>query len=40
MTVVVDTSALYALLDEDDVNHLEAVRGWTNLLARESPVRL
>ena len=37
MTVVVDTSALYALLDEDDVNHIEAVRGWTRLLARESP---
>ena len=37
MTVLVDTSALYPLLDEDDANHLEAVRGWTRLLAVERP---
>ena len=37
MSVLVDTSALYALLDEDDVNHGSAVRGWTHLLATELP---
>ena len=37
MTILVDTSALYALLDEDDANHDSAVRGWTRLLATELP---
>ena len=37
MTVLVDTSALYALLDEDDANHVLAVRRWKRLLAAELP---
>ena len=32
MTVFVDTSALYALLDRADSNHKYAVSAWTNLL--------
>jgi uncharacterized protein len=33
VTVFVDTSALYALLDEDDANHERAVATWRALLA-------
>ena len=40
MTVLIDTSALYALLDEDDANHVLAVRRWSRLLATELPHRL
>ena len=32
MTVFVDTSALFAVLDADDANHLSAGRIWRNLL--------
>lgn len=35
MTVFVDTSALYALLDRDDANHGRAAEAWRNLLTRE-----
>lgn len=38
MTVFVDTSALYALLDEDDRHHLSAVERWRNLLDHEDLV--
>lgn len=38
MTVFVDTSALYALLDEDDGNHERAVSAWVDLLDRDRPV--
>ena len=31
-TVFVDTSALYAVLDGDDINHDRAARGWYSLL--------
>ena len=32
MTVFVDTSALYALLDRGDANHKQAVSAWSSLL--------
>lgn len=32
MSVLVDTSALLALLDEDDVNHTRASKGWQSLV--------
>ncbi len=35
MTVLVDTSAFYALLDEDDVHHAEAARTWFQLVDDE-----
>ncbi len=35
MTVFVDTSALYALLDEDDGNHLPAAATWLQLLGSD-----
>ena len=35
MTVFVDTSALFALLDADDQNHTRAKDSWSRLLARE-----
>lgn len=36
MTVFVDTSALYAVLDEDDINHEAASTIWRDLLESES----
>ncbi len=35
MTVFVDTSALYAVLDRDDENHSHAVRQWQRILKDE-----
>ena len=35
MTVFVDTSALYALVDEDDVNHETSAAVWDTLLDAE-----
>ena len=35
MRVFVDTSALYALLDEDDVNHVGAARAFAGLAGSE-----
>ena len=35
MTVFVDSSALYALLDEDDTRHATAARTWPRLLDSE-----
>lgn len=35
MTVFVDTSALYALLDADDANHARAAKEWKSLLESE-----
>jgi predicted nucleic acid-binding protein len=32
MTVFVDTSAFYAVLDRDDANHAEAKNVWTRLV--------
>jgi predicted nucleic acid-binding protein len=32
MTVFIDTSAFYALLDRDDANHARAKKVWTELL--------
>ena len=36
MTVFLDTSAAYALLDRDDANHLKAKRIWLELLQGEA----
>lgn len=36
MIVFVDTSALYALLDKDDQNHVSAAQAWETLVAREA----
>ena len=36
MTVLLDTSALYAIFDRDDENHQAAGRGWEMLLADEA----
>ncbi len=38
MTVFVDTSALYALLDADDAGHLPASQAWQALLDRQEPL--
>ena len=38
MTVFVDTSALYALLDRDDQNHESAAKSWIDLIARDASV--
>lgn len=35
MTVFVDTSAFFALLDRDDANHARAKKTWTDLLGRD-----
>ncbi|TVR62129.1 MAG: PIN domain-containing protein [Spirochaetaceae bacterium] len=36
MTVLLDTSALYAVFDRDDENHDAASRGWEELLATDA----
>ena len=36
MTVLLDTSALYAVFDRDDENHDAAGRGWEALLATDA----
>jgi predicted nucleic acid-binding protein len=36
MTIFVDTSALYAVLDVDDANHERARDGWARLLSERS----
>lgn len=36
--ILVDTSALYAVLDRDDDNHAEAKAAWTRLLETEEPL--
>lgn len=36
MTVFVDTSALYALLDADDAHHVDARAAWQRLAAAEA----
>ena len=38
MSVFVDTSAFYALLDEDDDHHIEAVQVWRRLGERLTPL--
>ena len=38
MTVFVDTSTLYALLDRADANHKQAVSAWSSLLNRDERV--
>jgi predicted nucleic acid-binding protein len=40
MTVFVDTSALYAVLDRDDANHLAARETWRRLLLDPSALLL
>ena len=35
MSVFIDTSALYAILDRDDANHPRAKEAWRALLARD-----
>jgi len=39
VTVFVDTSAFYAVLDRDDSNHERASRTWTRLLRESSTLR-
>lgn len=36
MSVFVDTSALYAILDTDDENHERAGKLWSDLVAQEA----
>lgn len=36
MTLFVDTSALYALMDRDDLNHASAIRFWNQIDASEA----
>ncbi len=36
MTVFVDTSAIYAVLDADDANHAGAARSWRQILDQRS----
>lgn len=36
MTLFVDTSALYALMDRDDLNHASATRFWNQIDAAET----
>lgn len=36
MTVFVDTSAFYAILDADDQNHEQARRAWNDLVTQEA----
>ncbi len=36
MIVFVDTSAFYAGLDQDDINHKRAKNAWTDLLAGDA----
>lgn len=38
MTIFVDTSAVYALLDEDDKAYQSAVRTWTRLIESREPL--
>jgi uncharacterized protein len=38
MTIFIDTSAFYALLDLDDDNHPEAKRAWREILAGAYPL--
>ena len=38
MITVVDTSALFALLDRDDAHHEKARDTWVGLLAEEKPL--
>ena len=38
MTVLVDTSALYALLDRNDPNHRESSRTWSSLASQTEVV--
>jgi uncharacterized protein len=35
MSIFVETSALFAILDADDLNHSQAKELWSRLLARE-----
>jgi uncharacterized protein len=38
MSIFVDTSCLYAVLDGDDENHREASKIWRELLAQDEPL--
>lgn len=38
MTTFLDTSALLALLDEDDLNHARADEAWRQLLDSDEPL--
>ena len=35
MKIYVDTSAFYAVIDENDINHHSAAKAWTELLGQE-----
>ena len=38
MSVFVDTSALYAILNADDQNHEQAKRAWTDLVSQGTEI--
>ncbi len=38
MTIFVDTSALYAVLDRDDERHEQARETWTRILSEDAPL--
>lgn len=36
--ILIDTSAIFAVLDKDDINHTRAAKLWTELIENETPI--